>query len=120
MAILGFPFSYKQTCRQKSWSHTLRRAGQGVKKLAQLGLTGEAQGTPSPATPARGQRGTGSPARRPAVTASGMAREGCIFGGRSVFALSAPGQGSCCKSTLYAKIKRKKMHLSELAALSKS
>lgn len=73
VAILGFRFSYKQTCRQKSWSHTLGCAGQGVKKLAQLGLTGEAQGTLTPATPALGKRDTGSPAQHLAVTASGMA-----------------------------------------------
>lgn len=51
---------------------------------------------------------TGSPAQGLAVTATGTAEDRGIFGGSSVFAVSPPsGQGSCCRITLYAKIKRK-------------
>lgn len=45
---VAFLFSDKQTCRQKTWSGAQGCAGQGVKKLVQLDLTGEALGEGKP------------------------------------------------------------------------
>lgn len=110
VAVLGFLFSYKQTCRQKSWSHTLGCAGQGVKKLAQLGLTGEAQGPLSPATPALGKRyWQPCPMPESRCLGHGIGRVHCWGKKRQAVSLPSPLQGraAATRSLFMQRLKEK-------------